>query len=447
MPATRHAVLRALLTCITGVTSTVLVASCGPRAPAAAPVLPPDATPATRWVAGRLAAQSACRAHDFATCRARVRELYALTGGAHLLAELAALDARLGDHAAAARDLDAYAAAGLGVPLDAAHDLGGLAANPTIAPVAARLRANLTPVSHATLALPLPREGLVTEGIAWDAPSRTLFVSSVRRRKIIAVDEHGAVRDFVATGADGVGALCGIAVSGDRLWATMSTFPPMLGYDPASAHPTALLAYDVHTGALRQRVDLRLDDARPHALTDLAVGPGGDVFVSDALGGMVYVLAPGASALRSLVARDVFVSPQTPAPSPDGRRLLVPDYLLGIASVNLVTGHTTWLSHLPEVAVDGIDDLHLHGANLLAIQNGTQPVRIVKLTLDAAWTRVETAEVLERESPGLGDPTHGVFRDGELWFLANAGWNRFDDDGSPLRDAPADAPAIMRLAP
>jgi hypothetical protein len=145
------------------------------------------------------------------------------------------------------------------------------------------------------------------------------------------------------------------------------------------------------------------------------------------------------------VASDSFLSPQTPAVTPDGRHLYVPDYVRGVAMLDLTSRVVTWVVPDPGVALDGIDDLHVMGRDLIAIQNGVVPPRIVRFTLDASGARAVRAEVLERGSPGLGEPTHGVIRDGQFWFIAAAGWGRFDPDGAPQNNSPPDAPAIMVL--
>jgi hypothetical protein len=79
------------------------------------------------------------------------------------------------------------------------------------------------------------------------------------------------------------------------------------------------------------------------------------------------------------------------------------------------------------------------------VQNGASPPRVVRLTLDLAGKRVTACRVLERATPGPGEPTHGAIVDGAFWFLASAGWPRFDDDGHLRADASPDAPAIWRI--
>jgi hypothetical protein len=148
----------------------------------------------------------------------------------------------------------------------------------------------------------------------------------------------------------------------------------------------------------------------------------GDAYIADGYGA-VYLLAHDRDRLEVLVGPGTFRSPQTPALSPDGRRLLVPDYSRGISAVDLLTKESKLLAHPPDLSLGGIDGMYLLGQTMVAIQNGTAPPRIVRMRLDAALTRIESWETLEANWKGLGDPTHGVFVDGRFYFIANCGWN------------------------
>ena len=69
---------------------------------------------------------------------------------------------------------------------------------------------------------------------------------------------------------------------------------------------------------------------------------------------------------------DRLFSPQTPVLAADGKRLLVPEYSLGIAVIDLTgTGNVTELRHPDNIAVTGLDGMHLVGDSLIGVQNGT----------------------------------------------------------------------------
>ncbi len=151
-------------------------------------------------------------------------------------------------------------------------------------------------------------------------------------------------------------------------------------------------------------------------------------------------LRPGSLALERLDVQGEFASPQQPALSADEQTLYVADYLRGIAAINLATKAVTWLQPGPNVALSGIDGLQVFGNSFIAVQNGTNPARIVRMPLD-----LKSQEVLEANWAGLGEPTHGIVVGHEYFFLANSGWNAYEESGRKRAgSAPVDS-SIWKL--
>jgi sugar lactone lactonase YvrE len=399
-----------------------------------------------QWAEARRAARVSLEAHDYVNLRRQLETLYALSGSIWLLRELARADAMLGDRASAFGRLEAVARAGLSLRVKDDPAFASLKDDPAFTSLQASFAANATPITRGHALFALPREDLVTEDVVYDRGTHTFFVSSVRRRKILAIDTAGQARDFVAEGTYGLLSVSGLALAGGRLWATSSALPPMDGFDPKAHPPTALLAFDLRDGSFVTRVEPPSDE-HTHAFTDLAAAADGTLFVADeGEEPMLYVLRPGHTALDALAARGAFISPQTAAPSPDGHTVLVADYVRGIASIALASGRLRWLTHAEDIAVTGIDGLYFdRDGSLIAVQNGIQPPRIARIILGADGARVVRVDALERATPGSEDSTHGVLVDGAFVFLAAAGWARFGDDGRLVPDAPPDGPALWSL--
>ncbi len=104
------------------------------------------------------------------------------------------------------------------------------------------------------------------------------------------------------------------------------------------------------------------------------------------------------------------------------------------------------MAHGRDVAVNGIDGLYLVGDSLLAVQNGTEPNRVIHLYLDPTLTRVLRWEPLDSNSPGLGAPTHGTMVGGDFFYLANSGWDQLADDGSVKPGAALTPAEVRRVA-
>jgi outer membrane protein assembly factor BamB len=292
------------------------------------------------------------------------------------------------------------------------------------------------------LAARLPDPDMISEDLAYDANGARFLISSVHHGGIYAI-ANGRTTAFVKPGADsswGIFAL-GIDAARHALWATTAALPMAARYSPADSGGSALLQYDLRTGALRGRYVA--PDSGAHVLGDLVIGSDGAVYVSDGLGSGVYALRPGRDSLQVLVPRGEFRSPQTPALSSDGSTLFVPDYSIGIAAVDVASGRISWVTHADSLALIGIDGMYRIGHDLIVVQNGLEPNRILRLTLDPSMRRVVRATTLARGAKA-SSLTHATIEGGWLYYITNSGWERAADDGTMAAAAAADAPAIMR---
>ncbi|MEO8430012.1 MAG: hypothetical protein ABI592_00780 [Acidobacteriota bacterium] len=341
---------------------------------------------------------------------------------------LACAEARSGDAPAAAKRVEVILDRKYDLGMDADEDLAGVWHSPTFEGAVRKLAALRIPVASSSVAFRLPEKDLVTEGIAHDARTGSFFVSSVHHRKIVRRTADGRVSDFVTEGRDGIQAVLALRADSARriLWACSAALPEMIGWDKSLEGSTALFGFDLDSGRLVRRAELPPGTGK-RALNDLALLANGDVYVTDSQGSGVYVLKAGSSRLEAFVEPGVFRSPQGIAASRDGKRLWIADYGLGIWSVDLATRRRTALTAPDDVPIVGVDALLAKNGALVVTQNGIRPQRIVRLTLDAAGTRVVRARILEMNTPELTEPTLGVVVGPDLFYIANAQWEAFDE--------------------
>jgi len=196
-------------------------------------------------------------------------------------------------------------------------------------------------------------------------------------------------------------------------------------------------------GINRKRLGIEQLPLEIHEADSCAVDLNGDAIVSDGEHGGVYRVSRKTQRIERIDAGD-FISPQTPVALADGKRVLVPDYVRGIGVLDLDTKHVVWIPMEGKHAVNGIDGLYAFGSTLIATQNGTSPERVVRFALDASKTHVLSESIIERATPTLGDPTHGVTIGGYFYYIANSGWDNLDDHGVLKEGKTLSAPVIMR---
>jgi hypothetical protein len=397
-----------------------------------------------QYVQEATAANKSCTAKEFADCRSHLLRAHQLVDGrADIVYRLASVEASLGNKQAALDWLSIYSKSGLTFAAPASDaEFAALRNTPEFDAILSRLKSARQPVSTSKPFLTLPEKDLIAEDLAYDPVSDRFFVSSVRHRKILSVTRRGKFTEFLPEGKPNIWAILALRVDPKRkvLWASTASMPEAIGFSKQEEGRSALLKFSLESGALLKRYDLKTD--AKHALGDMTVSSAGDVYASDGFGA-VYWVEHTRDTIEPLFEKGTFRSPQTPALSPDEKTLFVPDYSRGISVVDLATKQ--WKLLGKELSLAGIDGLYLKDRTMLAVQNGTTPPRLIRMSLDNSLTRVTQWETMEANWPGLGAPTHGVVVGDQFYFIANSGWDRMNDDGSVKQDAAFEAPQIRQM--
>ncbi|HEY3785431.1 MAG TPA: hypothetical protein VGL55_09135 [Steroidobacteraceae bacterium] len=401
----------------------------------------------TRFEQDRAQTNAACQERQYEACAEGLRKLLPLVDGRpDIQCVLAAVQARLGQTQAAADSFRVCARSQLDFSsLMSAPSLQVLRSLPEIAEIERAAQRAGTAPEHHRVSVRLNDPELVTEDLLYIRTDGSFLVSSVRERKVVRISPDRTVSDFLTTQRIPAWGLFALALDPSRgaLWVTTSAVPQSPPYSSADDGRSAILRIDQRSRTLLGRYEL--SDGKPHAFGDMTLAADGAVYVADGRGGGVYVARPGHVGLEAVVSPGRLHSPQTPALSADGTTLLVPDYTRGIARVRVSDHDLVWLQHPPELALFGLDGFYWRGHTLVGIQNGTTPERILVMQLDAECSRITSWHVALAGVPGLGDPTHGLLRGRDFYFLANSGWDRYDDDGHPNGGVSASPPEVWQL--
>jgi sugar lactone lactonase YvrE len=384
------------------------------------------------------AAAQAARAGDLAAAqRELARAAVAWPTQQSYVWNLAVIAARRLDTATVARALRDYAGLGLG------RDLRDTVFAPFrdaawFGPLSAAHDANRAPIARSRVRLELSDSTQWPEGVDYDARTGNFYVTSIRHRTVVEVGPDGRERDVLRRGTGGIGAVFAVRLDSPRdlLWITTSSVAPG---DSALA---ALVAVRVSDGATVRRFDL--PRSTRHTLGDVAIGPDGDVFVSDSDDPVLYRLRPGADTLEA-IRHPLFRSLQGVAPAADGRAVYAADYSHGILRVDLRTGNVTRVSDAANSTSLGCDGLVWHRGALIAVQNGVAPARVMRFHLDPTGARITRAELLDRNFAIADEPTVGTIAGAEFVYVANSQWEKHAPDGSRRPGVPLTRPILLGL--
>ena len=304
-----------------------------------------------------------------------------------------------------------------------------------------RMEAKLPRLDYAGVAFTLEDRTLIPEGIAYDAPSHSFFVGSILQRKVLRIQEDGAIGGFVGLGGD-LDSVLGIAVDSPRrvLYVVSTTALTTAG---EAKRRNAIVAYDVDSRRLLQRYDV--PGARQ--LNDVAIAPGGRVFTTDSASGAVYEIAvKGPGPTRELVPAGALRGSNGLAASADGKKLYVA-HSTGIAAVEIATGEVKRVENRTRETVAAIDGLYQWHGELIGVQNVTTPGRVIRISLSgdgAAITSVKT--LLSHHHPRLDEPTTAVPTDHGLFVLAATGVGHYNRQGLVEHPETVPKPTVLRLS-
>ena len=304
----------------------------------------------------------------------------------------------------------------------------------------AKMEAKLPRLDYAPAVVELADAGLIPEGIAYDIPSRSLFMGSIAAKKVVRIREDGGISDFAGPGSE-LDSVLGIAVDSPRriLYAVTTTALTVQG---EKQRRNAIVAYDVDNRRFLNRYDV----SAAKQLNDVAVAPGGRVFTTDSASGAVYEIAiKGPGPAREIVPPGQLRGSNGLAVSPDAKRLYIAT-ATGLAVVTLEDNSLARVENRTRETVAAIDGLYAWQGELIGVQNFTNPGRVIRMSLSPDGNAVtEVHTLLSHHHNQMDEPTTAALTDKDLLVLVATGIAHYTREGRVDDVASLPRPTVVRL--
>ncbi len=288
---------------------------------------------------------------------------------------------------------------------------------------------NLKPICNCCEAYSLNEKDLIPEGTAYDPVDGKLYISSIYKRKIVAIDKEGNVSDFIKTGQDGILPVIGMEVDAGRrhLWACSAYDGEgdFLGKNEVTDYSSGLFQYDLATGKLINK--FFTGDTLARFFNDLTITKEGDVYATDWFAGDIYYIPKGAKEMQLISHPGEYLYPNGITLS-DDEALLFIAHMGGITTIDLKTKEKTDLNHDDSICLSGIDGLAYYNNTLIAHQ-GWNLGGVYQYSLDEKMKSVVKKTPIEVLNPKFDAPTTGEIAGDEYYFIANAQLSKFHKDG------------------
>lgn len=321
-----------------------------------------------------------------------------------------------------------------GLALDLSGDpYAPLRSHADYAALAQRFEANTAPRGDSRTVVEIPDRGLLPEALLRDGED--WLVGSVRTGAVLRTGNPSSPVALLD------GGVFDLERRGDLLIAAVNN---QLAYEGAGDEPprASVMEIDLASGEVRRSVSLEGDAL----FGDIELAGDGSVYASDSITPRIVSLRPRSDRLTDLAVDPRFVNLQGLALD-EGRGLLfVADYLAGLFAVDPATGKSQAIANPSGAHLGGIDGLYLHRGDLIGVQNGVSPQRIVRIRLDGPGTTALVLQVLQQALPAWNEPTHGAVVGDAFYYLATSNWPAYGDDGLPADEARLAPLRIMSVA-
>ncbi len=289
-------------------------------------------------------------------------------------------------------------------------------------------------INNSSVAFTIPEKDLLPESIAYDPQEDVFYVSSTRKGKVVKIDRDGNVTDFIPSKKHGLWMTIGMKVDVQRryLWVCSSGGDNLEGYDKeddTDGRPAGIFKFDLNTGNLIKKYTFE-NAGEVHFMNDLVIARNGTVYITHMFSDhSIYQIGSNDEI-------EVFLtSPAVPYPNglalADNQRTLFVAHSNGIAKINLETKEITQLK-IPEgqdiSRRASIDGLYYYKWTLVGVHPGKSMV--TKMPLNEAGDGLDEVQILEQNHPMMMNPTTGVLVGNELYYIANAQFGSFNEDGT-----------------
>lgn len=288
-----------------------------------------------------------------------------------------------------------------------------------------RIESAKNEITPYTIAYEIPEIDLVPEGLAYNPKDQSLFIGSTWKRKILKIDSKGQVTEFVKPAQGGILGVIGMKVDEKRqiLWVCTSSSGkgmPVQGLTELAYSKSGIFKFDLKTGTLLQKFWMD-EPGKSFFFNDLTIDKEGRVYATEMRTRCIYTVGPNAKNIELFLSLPQGASANGIDIDDSQKYLFVSLYgnPRTFRKINISTKQIVTIS-LPPNELVGADGLYFYNNSLIAVQPHRKNRVVAQYLLNNDLDKVEEIKVLMYDNSAFNQPTTGIIKDNEFYFIANS---------------------------
>ncbi|WP_298897189.1 SMP-30/gluconolactonase/LRE family protein [uncultured Psychroserpens sp.] len=290
-------------------------------------------------------------------------------------------------------------------------------------------------INNSEIAFNLEEKDLLPENIAYDPKTETYYVGSTRKGKVVKIDKNGNETEFISPKQGGLWMVIGMKIDTNNrwLWVCSSGGDNLVGYnlkDDLDGRPAGVFKFNLDTGKLIKRYVL---DKRGevHFFNDLVIDSEGNVYVTHMFDEhSIYTIQKKDDTLSLFLTPNGLKYPNGITITNDDRFLFVA-HSEGIMRIEVDSKKHQEIKNPNSVKIakrESIDGVYFYMNTLISVHPDIKSVQ--KLILNENLDTIIGNTLLEVGHPMMNNPTTGVLHNSSLYYIANAQFGSFDEQGN-----------------
>jgi sugar lactone lactonase YvrE len=290
-------------------------------------------------------------------------------------------------------------------------------------------------INNSLITFTISEKDLLPENIAHNPLDESFFVGSTRKGKIVKVFKDGTHEDFINSKKVGLFMVIGMKVDIENkwLWVCSSGGDNLVGYnrkDEIEGRPAGIFKFNLDSGEMIKKYVLDAP-GEVHFFNDLVKDESGNIYVTHMFKEPgIYTIQKETDELELFLSPENLRYPNGITLSEDNKYLFVA-HSDGVGRIQIK--NKEWINIEPSdgIQVSGkysMDGMYYYKTSFIGIQQSVNTVR--QFFLNKEQTQITGSKALEVNHPMMDNPTTGTIINDDFYYVANAQFDSFNEDGS-----------------